>query len=88
MEMIAVVATFMEGQNLKYVVFFFCLYTGVFLLSLATITTSRHVPAAAFPVEDVLEETALLPLLLGGWRAKHRPDGLIKHSFKATLSQG
>lgn len=40
------------------------------------------------PVEEVLEERALLPLLLDGWRAEDSTDGLVEHSFKATLSQG
>lgn len=63
-------------------------YWCVSSASLATLTTGDHVSPVTVPVEEVLEESAPLPLLFDRWRTEDSPDGLIKHSFKATLSQG
>lgn len=67
---------------------FLCVYWCVSPVSLATPHHSRPRSPVTAPVEEVLEERALPPLLLDGWRAEDGPDGLVEHSFKAALSQG
>lgn len=81
------VATRMEGKNLKYI-FILCVYWECFCSEL-----EKCLPLGVrFPCNrsrrEVLEELARPLLFPDGWRAEDGPNGLVKHSFKATLSQG